>query len=90
MVSENRPSCVKDHLSLLSSSLQRRTHHSGEVTGMMTAASIMAGVSPGNEGREKEETVAKLAAVFSSQLGDALRNGMKDANKAKNSGNFYM
>ena len=82
-MSESRPSCVKDHLSLLSSSLHRRTHHSGEVAGMMTAASIMAGVSPGNEGREKQETVAKLAAVFTSQLRDALRNGMKDTKKGK-------
>ncbi|CAI8048545.1 Phosphatidylinositol 4-kinase alpha [Geodia barretti] len=60
VVSESRPSCVKDHLSLLSSSLHRRTHHSGEVAGMMTAASIMAGVSPGNEGREKQETWLNL------------------------------
>ena len=56
---------------------------------MMTAASIMAGVSPGNEVREKQETVAKLAAVFTSQLRDALRNGMKDTNKGeKTRGNF--
>ena len=75
LVSENRPSCVKDHLSLLSSSLHHRTLHFGEVAGMLAAASIIAGVSPGNEEREKEEAVAKLAAVFTSQLRDALRDG---------------
>ena len=77
MVREGRPSCVKDHLSLLSSSIHHRTHISGEVSGMIAAASLITGVSPGNEAREKEEVVSKLAAVFTSQLGDALRDGMK-------------
>ena len=45
---------------------------------MLAAASIIAGVSPGNEEREKEEAVAKLAAVFTSQLRDALRDGMQN------------
>ena len=71
-VSESRPSCVKDELSLRSSSLHLRSHHTGEVAGMVAAASLITGATPGNEG----EAVTKLAAVFTSQLKDALRDGM--------------
>ena len=71
-VRDGRSSCVKDHLSLLSSSHHHRTHHFGEVSGMLGAAAIITGVSPGNE----EEAVDKLAVVFTSQLRDALRDGM--------------
>ena len=71
-VHDGRSSCVKDHLSLLSSSHHHRTHHFGEVSGMLGAAAIITGVSPGNE----EEAVDKLAVVFTSQLRDALRDGM--------------
>ena len=79
-VSGSRPSCVKDHLSLLSSSLHHRSHHVGEVAGMLAAASLITGVTPGNEGSNEEEAVAKLAAVFTSQLRDALRDGMGSGN----------
>ena len=72
-VSEKRPSCVKDQLSLTTSSLFLRTHYSGEVAGMMATTSLMTGAHPGNEG---EESAAKLAAVFTAQLRDALRDGM--------------
>ena len=42
---------------------------------MITAASIITGATPGNEGRDNE-VVAKLANKFTSQLKDALKNGM--------------
>ena len=70
-VNESRPSCVKDQLSLHSSSLHLRSHHSGEVAGMVAAASLMTGAAPGNAG----EVMARLTAVFTSQLRDALREG---------------
>ena len=72
-VSDGRPPCVKDQLSLQSSSLHLRSLHSGEVAGMVAAASLITGTSPGNE---EGEAVTKLAAVFTSQLRDALRDGM--------------
>ena len=42
---------------------------------MITAASIITGATPGNKGRDNE-VVAKLANKFTSQLKDALKDGM--------------
>ena len=47
---------------------------------MITAASIITGATPGNEGADNEVVIAKLANKFTSQLKDALKDGMGNGN----------